>query len=86
MKSFRKTTAVVAILAACIMLLAAIEDASARVNTGTRPISPSTGKPFGTNTGTTGKGVGGESNTNVGGSAGTTPPPSPRRHHGPPRG
>jgi hypothetical protein len=84
MKSYTKTTSAVAMVVAGFALLAATDAAFARINTGTRPISTNTSKLFGSNTGAGGKGVGGEANTNIGGSAGTITPPPPRRHH--PRG
>ncbi len=88
MKNYMNTASIIATLAAGFVLLAATDRAFARANTGTRPISTSASKPFGTNAGAGGKGVGGEANTNIGGSSRgmTPPPPPPHRHHGPPRG
>lgn len=85
MNIYRSTT-IVSAVAASIMLLAAADGAFARANTGARPTSAGASKPFGTNAGAGGKGVGGETNTNIGGSAGAIPPQVPHRHHGRPRG
>ena len=85
MNIYRSIT-IVSAVAAGIMLLAAAVGAFARVTTGARPTSTGVSKPFGANTSAGLKGVGGETNTNIGGSAGAIPPQVRHHYHGRPRG
>lgn len=85
MKNYMNTTSLIATLAAGLVLLAAIDGAFARDNTGTRAISTSASKPFGTNGGAGGKGVGGEANSGLGGSSAAPAPPLTRSHSHHPR-
>jgi hypothetical protein len=79
LKSHMTAPRIVATLAAGFILIAATEGALARVNTGTRPISPSKG--FGINTGV-GKGVGADGGVAMGGGSGSSgvAPKAPRQH------
>lgn len=81
-KSRVTTPLVLATLAAGLILLAAMEGAVARINTGTRPISTSAGKGFGINSGI-GKGVGADGGVAIGGSGGAAGAPKPPRIHHP---
>ena len=80
LKNHVTTPRIIATLAAGFILMAATEVALARVNTGARPTSTSTGKAFGINPGV-GKGVGADGGVAMGGSSGATAPKPPRRHH-----
>lgn len=82
LKNYVTTPRIAATLAAGFILMAAMEGAFARVNTGTRPISTSASKGFGINSGV-GKGVGADGGVAMGGSSRPIAPKPPRCHGAP---